>query len=405
KCPCGETLTVKVCADCENKVHESDETNNCKEERVNCPTCKKPDLTVTTNVTFDEDGKAIVNYTVTNIGDETAGNSTTCLYVDSTELQAPSDSALKCEPNPTQNQFCPELAPDESYTGTFKPVKCPCGETLTVKVCADCKYEVEESNEDNNCERKRVECPECKKPDLVVTKNEVEGNNGKFVVYYTVTNKGTAKAEESKTSLLVNGVVKGTDSCPVLGPSDSYKGEFKLEECPCGETLNVTVCADYTDAVKESDETNNCLEDELECPPCGPTASYGKNVHSQRNVLYARGALGEPDDRGALMYRNAKIVITLEDSIPNCEKVSVWARRVAGQAPKFTVEISSDGKSWTEIGTETCNSFGWTQYDFNGNGQDVKYIRITKHGSSSRGWWQQLKLMGLDAVYAEGKPN
>jgi PKD repeat protein len=259
---------------------------------------REPDLTVKTNVTFDEDGKAIVNYTVTNIGSSKAGESTTCLYVDSTKLQPQSDLALKCKPAPTQSLPCPALKSGGSYSGRFKP-----------------------------------------------------------------------------------------------------------EECPCGETLNVTVCADYKDVVNESNETNNCLATEVECPPCGPTASYGKNVHSQRNVLYARGALGEPDDRGALMYRHARIAIKLEDTIPNCEKVSVRVRRVAGQAPKFTVEVSSDGKSWTKIGKKTCTSFGWTLYDFNGNWDNVKYIRITKPGSSSRRWWQQLKLMGLDAVYAEGKPN
>ncbi|KAF5430976.1 PKD repeat-containing protein [Candidatus Methanophagaceae archaeon] len=259
---------------------------------------REPDLTVKTNVTFDEDGKAIVNYTVTNIGSSKAGESTTCLYVDSTKLQPQSDLALKCKPAPTQSLPCPALKSGGSYSGRFKP-----------------------------------------------------------------------------------------------------------EECPCGDTLNVTVCADYKDAVNESNETNNCLATEVECPPCGPTASYGKNVHSQRNVLYARGALGEPDDRGALMYRHARIAIKLEDTIPYCEKVSVRVRRVAGQAPKFTVEVSSDGKSWTKIGKKTCTSFGWTLYDFNGNWDNVKYIRITKPGSSSRRWWQQLKLMGLDAVYAEGKPN
>jgi len=295
----GNRDLIVVCADKKNEVEESDENNNCLRNEFEYQGLSyQLDLNVMTNVTFDEDCNIIVNYTVTNIGSSKAGESTTCLYVDSTKLQPSSDTALRCKSKSTQNQSCPELNISESYTGTFEPVKCHCGEILTVKVCADCEYEVEESN-----------------------------------------------------------------------------------------------------------EMNNCLATELECPPCGLTASYGKNVHSRRNVLYARGALGEPDDRGALMYKNAKIVIKLEDTIPNCEKVSVWVRRVAGQAPKFTVEVSSDGKNWTKIGAETCTSFGWTLYGFNVNEEDVKYIRITKPGSSSRRWWQQLKLMGLDAVYAGGKPN
>jgi len=418
----GNSDTIEVCADNQDEVEESSETNNCLRNVFEYPgPSYQPDLTVKTSVTFDKDGKAIVNYTVTNSGSSKAGKSTTCLYVDSTKLQAQSDSALKCEPNPTQNQSCPELGAGESYTGTFDPVECPCGNILTVKVCVDCENTVEESDENNNCEEERVQCPECKKPDLVVTKNKVEENNGKFIVSYTVTNVGDETAGKSTTCMSVekasymssnlavqcepDDLWHQSQSCPELKPGESNDGKFRFEECPCGETLNVTVCADCKNAVKESDETNNCLATEVECPSCGPTASYGKNVHSQRNVLYARGALGEPDNRGALMYRNAKIAIELEETIQNCKKVSVWVRRVAGQASKFTMEVSSDGESWTKIGTETCTSFGWTLYDFNANEEDVKYIRITKPGSSSRRWWQQLKLMGLDAAYAEGKPN
>ena len=66
--------------------------------------------------------------------------------------------------------------------------------------------------------------------------------------------------------------------------------------------------------------------------------------------MYARGALGESDNRGAFMYRNAKATIELEETIPDCKKVSVWARKVAWKKPTFSVEISSDGKHWTKIG-------------------------------------------------------
>ncbi len=114
----------------------------------------------------------------------------------------------------------------------------------------------------------------------------------------------------------------------------------------------------------------------------------------------AQSTLGEPDNRGAFMYRNSKITIELEETIPDCKKVSVWTRKVAWQSPKFSVEISSDGKHWTNIGKKTCTSSGWTQYNFNANEEDVKYIRITKPGG--RRWW---RLMGLDAVYAESTSN
>jgi hypothetical protein len=77
--------------------------------------------------------------------------------------------------------------------------------------------------------------------------------------------------------------------------------------------------------------------------------------------------------------------------------VSIQARKVAVRRPGFTVDVSSDGTSWTEIGSDTCKKLRWQRFDFEGNWEDVNYIRINKPGSPMRP-----KLMGLDAVYAEG---
>ena len=97
------------------------------------------------------------------------------------------------------------------------------------------------------------------------------------------------------------------------------------------------------------------------------------------------------------MYWYSTIAIELEEPISECEKVSVWARKVTRQAPKFTVKVSSDGKIWTEIGTKKCDSYRGTRYEFDGDGRDLKHIRITKPGGGR--WW---RFMGLDAVSAEG---
>lgn len=128
-----------------------------------------------------------------------------------------------------------------------------------------------------------------------------------------------------------------------------------------------------------------------------PIESYGDSVYFKKNVLLARRALGEPNNRGALMRRNAKIAIELEETIPDCTKVSVWVRRVAVRPPSFDVGVSSNGVDWTVIGSETCTSWGWTRYDFTGDWDDVKYIGISKPGTP-----RKPKLMGLDAVRAEG---
>jgi hypothetical protein len=126
-----------------------------------------------------------------------------------------------------------------------------------------------------------------------------------------------------------------------------------------------------------------------------PVASYGDSIYAKKNVRIARRALGEPNNRGAILSRNAMIAIELEETIPACKDVSIWVRKVAVHSPSFEVAVSSDGVSWNVIGSETCDSWMWTEYDFDGDFGDVRYIKITKPGT----WWNP-RIMGLDAVYA-----
>ena len=238
------------------------------------------------------------------------------------------------------------------------------------------------------------------KPDLEITdKFETWLEDGNFTVTYTVKNTGDGNAGASDTTIFIDGVDLQEDPVPVLAPGTTYKNTVGPFDCTCDHTLNVTVCADNAYIVDESNETNNCLENELVCPSC-VIQSYGNSISSKRNVRVAWRVLGEPDRRGALMLRNARIAIELNETIPECEKVSVWVRRVALQAPAFDVGVSSDGKKWTQIGSTTCYSWGWQRFDFTndcGDWKDIKYIDIRKSG----GTWRP-KLMGLDAVCAEG---
>jgi hypothetical protein len=91
-------------------------------------------------------------------------------------------------------------------------------------------------------------CESEEKPDLVVEKS-VEVEEGKFIVSYTVTNIGAGPAVESTTCKYVDGELQETQPCPALAPGASHSGAFEPEDCPCGETLNVTVCADNDDVV------------------------------------------------------------------------------------------------------------------------------------------------------------
>ncbi|MCK4734531.1 MAG: hypothetical protein KAT65_18895 [Methanophagales archaeon] len=53
---------------------------------------------------------------------------------------------------------------------------------------------------------------------------------------------------------------------PALGSGESNSSSFDPELCPCGETLNVTICADCEHEVTESNETNNCEVNIVKCP-------------------------------------------------------------------------------------------------------------------------------------------
>ena len=131
--------------------------------------------------------------------------------------------------------------------------------------------------------------------------------------------------------------------------------------------------------------------------PAGPETivSYGKTVKYSKNVWMKNRALGEPDELRAIMLMDAKIVIELNETIPDCKNVGVWVKKFRVQSPSFVVGASSDGKVWTQIGSETCSSSEWTLYEFPVDLNDVKYIGISKPRTFQ-------KLMSLDAVYAEG---
>ena len=238
----------------------------------------------------------------------------------------------------------------------------------------------------------------CPKPDLNVTeKYETLLADGTFTVTYTVANIGGGDAGASTTAITTSAGQSASDPVPALVSGASHSGTVGPFDCPCGTTVTVTVCADNGDVIDESDETNNCLANDYGCPPCGQNESYGESVRYETNVWQSNRTLDEPNNRGAYMYRDSEIAIELEDTIPECEKVSVWVRRFAFIPPSFDVAVSSDGENWTTIGSETCYSFRWTRYDFTGDWGNVKYIRIIKLGEPRRP-----KLMGLDAVYAEG---
>jgi hypothetical protein len=103
-------------------------------------------------------------------------------------------------------------------------------------------------------------------PDLNITSKFEVAVVGGFNVTYTVENVGGGDANESNTAIYIDGQNVLTDLVQALPVGASYTNTVGPLGCPCGATVTVTVCADCDGTVTETDETNNCMENEWECP-------------------------------------------------------------------------------------------------------------------------------------------
>ena len=242
----GDTDTILVCADKDNAVEESNETNNCLENEFEYP--GMPDLVVEEK---SEEWVSLaektynVTYTVKNIGGAKANASITCIYIDDVNVE---------------NDSVGELPAGASHTATLGPFTMS-EDSDTIKVCADCEGNVTEIDETDNCTENIFKYL---KPDLVITgklEEWVNFNEKTYNVTYTVKNTGEGPACASNTSIKVDGVEKATDSVPELGVDESYTstvGPFTMS----GNNDTLEVCADKDNVVDESDEDNNCKENE-----------------------------------------------------------------------------------------------------------------------------------------------
>ena len=104
------------------------------------------------------------------------------------------------------------------------------------------------------------------KSDLVITeKYETFVDGGSFNITYKVNNTGCAGACASNTTIYIDGVPLEVPT-PAIPGGECHENTVGPFDCPCGVTLNVTVCADNDNVVDESNETNNCKVNVVECP-------------------------------------------------------------------------------------------------------------------------------------------
>ena len=245
-CPCGETRNIKVCADDDNVVEESDDMNNCVEQDVT----PKPDLIITDkHEIWLDNNNFTVSCKVMNQGSCPADiASTATLYV---------DGVVK------ENQLTPAL--DAGKCTDELPfayvVTCPCGDSVNVTVCADSDGVIEERDETNNCEVNFVD------RDLVITDIWSEGST----IYYNIKNIGSATAPRSYNSLYVDGEIKSIDSVDELAPGKSSAESFWGYSWTCTSPYDeIEVCADYDKRIAESNESNNCRTEIRICPAPTP---------------------------------------------------------------------------------------------------------------------------------------
>ncbi len=166
----------------------------------------------------------------------------------------------------------PNLAPGQEVsrkTTVSAPTSTPVGE-YAFEGCADDRQTLVESAEGNNCRRATAPIA-IGWPDLVtLTASDPPTSirrGLKFPITDTMGNQGVANATAFKTryyltlDALPGPPLSGTRSVPALRAGQASKGTVTVgvpASTPLA-TYRVLVCADATGAVREANETNNCL--------------------------------------------------------------------------------------------------------------------------------------------------
>ena len=244
-CSCNQTVQYGVCADADKKILEGNENNNCQNHTFVCPALGKPDLTIIDHreIWIDRPNKTFeINYTVENIGQGNASNSTT--YIKNSGYLG------------TEERFdpVPALAPGENHTGTVGPFELR-GSTskkhsTIIMIYADNDDVVNESNEDNNCRSHRFGLAY-----LFVHSawgNWVDGKNKTFSITYQVYNNAKIAAAASNESTLyvyIDGDLSATDTVPPLkhdwAGHRSTLGPFTMPEEK--EIVTCNICVEWED--------------------------------------------------------------------------------------------------------------------------------------------------------------
>ena len=229
---------IKTVADGINYITESDETNN---EKTITFSPVPPDLiveTITWSPAIPAKGD-MVTFTVTvkNQGSGRAGSFHVALYIGSYQF---SDVVNSIDAGAADNATFIWSARAGSYN---------------IKAIADSSDKVLESNETNN--EKTVTLSTL--PDLIIEsitwspENPQKSDNVTFTV--AIKNQGVSKARSSRIQLYIDGSFKGYQDVPEIDADATATKTFSWIARAGSHTIKAVV--DYSDAVTESNETNN----------------------------------------------------------------------------------------------------------------------------------------------------
>lgn len=158
-------------------------------------------------------------------------------------------------------------------------------EEYTVEVCLDATDTVEEDDENNNCLEKTLEQGEDSEDGVDLEVEDIYMDDEDLIA--VVSNTGDEEVDEDaqvKIYVYVDGDVVYTlivdeddDESDFFEDGDSAKINLGDEDDlfdDYGNSYDVEVCVDVGDAVDESDEDNNCIEEDEDELEDGPSGSY-----------------------------------------------------------------------------------------------------------------------------------
>jgi len=260
---------VLACADDTNLIIESNENNNCAASGT--PLSVGPDLvetTVSTSTTVAGAGSSFqVSDTTSNVGAWPGGSSLTQYYLapyttksTNARLLSGTRSVPALAAGATSNGSVTVTVPADMAVGSFY-----------LLACADDSSQVPETNESNNCTASPTKLQVG--PDLIesapITSATLIGGGSTLQVSDTTINQGGSNAAASVTQYYLatyttkssnSRLLSGNRSVPALraGATSSGMVTVTVPSDMAVGSYYLLACADDTNLVSETNETNNC---------------------------------------------------------------------------------------------------------------------------------------------------